>query len=91
MKLSKAQQEVVDKMREGWELKKSNWSSNYWWLSNEASEQFVPNIRLRHTTAKALIELGLIELREKGKTIHEADTYQLTEKYRSNDNSRTID
>jgi uncharacterized iron-regulated protein len=81
--LSKAQQEVVDKMREGWELKKSNWTAKKWWLTNTDSETYTPSITVRHDTATKLLNLSIIELAEKGKTIYDASVYRLTEQYKT--------
>jgi len=84
MKLSKAQQEVVDKMREGWEMKKSNWTPNTWWI-----KYFTSHIPVRHTTAEKLKKIGIIELDKKGATLHEPDIYHLTEQHKTQPDSVT--
>lgn len=83
MKLSKAQQEVVDKMREGWELRKSNWSVNKWWLTDVKSDMYVPSITVRYPTAQKLKDGRVIELDKKSNTIHNSDIYRLTEDYKT--------
>lgn len=83
MKLSKAQQEVVDKMRDGWELRKSNWTPDKWWLTHIISDMYTPSVTVRHTTAKKLKDGGIIKLDRKSDSIHNPDIYGLTEQYKN--------
>jgi hypothetical protein len=69
MKLSKAQQEVVDKMREGWEC-------HHPYYLKRGDEKHWISI----ATTRVLDRLGIIERKPGFLTI-----YQLTEKYRSNE------
>jgi hypothetical protein len=76
MKLSKAQQEVVDKMREGWELKKDN-AGYYLWHKT-------PSVKtIRDCTFHCLLRQEILKL-VPGIPPPFA-TYQLTEKYRNNE------
>jgi len=83
MKLSKAQQEVVDKMREGWIFKKGNFNGCCWIINPH--DQHLHSITVSKATFKALYTQDVIHPTFHSKSIHEPDIYQLTEKYRSND------
>lgn len=76
MKLSKAQQEVVDKMREGWELKETAVGT---WLQHKV---LCPTRTVICTTQIALFKKGIIYLHA---TNQSSRIYQLTEKYRNNE------
>jgi hypothetical protein len=83
MKLSKAQQEIVDKMREGWALGKSSaWGKNSCWIQNGGPGKGGETRHISISTLKCLLESGAIEQIE-----HRYPTaiYQLTEKYRKNE------
>ena len=66
MKLSKAQQDVVDKMRDGWLL------YSPFLLKKDGERQWI-----RYATYQALDQKGVIEKIDKTNNV-----YQLTEKYR---------
>lgn len=76
MKLSKAQQEVVDKMREGWELKKDGAGV---YLYHET----VGIQKVRDSTQNALYLMDVISCVPGPEPPYA--NYQLTEKYRSNE------
>jgi hypothetical protein len=74
MKLSKAQQDVVDKMQEGWELKKDG--AGYYLYNRQVGVD-----KVRDSTAKRLWVAGIICPK-----LGPEDPYaifQLTEKYRN--------
>lgn len=65
MELSKAQKEVILKMREGWTMESTGW--------NDVVTNGTDQIAVRYFTTRGLINLGLIsadmKLTELGKTI----------------------
>ncbi len=75
MKLSKAQQEVVNKMRAGWGLKFSSFSGGYLYKPN------YDRICIATGTIKALITRVVIENTAEGNNY--AAIYRLTEQYKT--------
>lgn len=75
VKLSKAQQEVVDKMREGWRLTRDD----FWWWSMH--DKLKPAI-VKSTTIHKLVEYGVLELVEKS-ILLKHEEYRLTEQYKT--------
>jgi hypothetical protein len=75
MKLSKKQQEVVDKMREGWEMWYAHISQRYW--LRKAGK----NLNIASITAKSLIRQRIIEHVSMGINPHQQQ-YQLTKTMR---------
>ena len=62
MKLSKAQQEVVDLMREGWELGVSTDFTGRCWLQKGGCGKGGETKDVRSTTVGALREAGVIKI-----------------------------
>lgn len=77
MKLSKAQQEVVDKMREGWVLKRLHYK---WYLSSVSSINYM---KVSDQTINKLTGLGVIECQEQNAIRNTADIYRLTEHHKN--------
>ena len=80
MKLSKAQQEVVDKMREGWQLCYEPKKNRYYITKSTAATDFTEGSN--YTVFQFLFEKGVIKFDYSDKGIL---VYQLTEKYRKNE------
>lgn len=78
MKLSKAQQEVVDKMREGWELCYVPKKNRYYLIKSTGATEFTKGTT--YSIFRPLLHEGAIEFdySEKGRLV-----YRLTEQYKT--------
>jgi hypothetical protein len=60
VKLTKAQQEVIDLMRQGWELGVSTTADGRWWLQKGGLGRGGETNNVNANTAHALLRAGLI-------------------------------
>jgi len=65
-KLSKAQQDVIDKLKSGWELGKGTSSQGYWWLQYGKLGHGDKAVDVNTNTAYSLMNRGLIEQKRYG-------------------------
>lgn len=83
MKLSKSQQQVVDKMRDGWELGYSSGFFTRSWLQKNGIGKGGETINVRVNTFLLLRDKNVIE---KSRSAYPTDVYRLTEQYKTKKN-----
>lgn len=66
MKLSKAQTQVVAKMKEGWQLGRDNTATGGWWLQKDGLGRGGDTITVNGNSAHALFKSGVIQEKKWG-------------------------
>jgi len=66
MKLSKAQQDVIDKLKSGWQLGRLTGFDCGWWLQKGELGRGAQICDVKNNTVHALIKRGLIEQKRYG-------------------------